>query len=110
MSAFAHRVEFTHDELAEKLDLGLLAFFAVEITARVISAVRQRQWDVWLAVDATIVAIASLPLGASLPVIRAARLAHLGRHGMHLRHVTLARGVQLAHVWQRQDATGCSSD
>jgi hypothetical protein len=109
MSTFPHRlvtsaivanlpvavwVECTHDELAEKLDLGLLLFFSVEIAARIISAVKRREWDRWLAVDVAIISLALTPLGLA-PIARTARLAHLGRHLNHLRHVTLGR---LAHV------------
>jgi hypothetical protein len=90
--------EFTHAEIAEHLDLALLGFCACEIAVRVALALKRRQFDGWLLVDAIIVGVALLPLGASLPIVRAGRLAHLGRHGMlHLRHITIARGFQLAH-------------
>jgi hypothetical protein len=107
MSAIVHRVvtaailtnlpvaawvELTHDEFAERVDGALLLFFACEIAVRVALAVKRRRWDGWLVVDALIVALALLPLGV-LPVVRAARLAHLGRHAAHLRHLTIARVV-----------------
>ena len=85
-------VELTGSELAEHLDLGLLAFFGIEITVRVIAAVRRRSWDFWLVADAAIILLALTPLGFA-PVARTARLAHLGRHVQHLRHVTVAKLV-----------------
>jgi hypothetical protein len=85
-------VELTENELAERIDAALLAFFAAEITIRVAYAVKRRRWDSWLAFDAVIVALAVLPFGV-IPVVRAARLAHLGRHVAHLRHATIARAV-----------------
>ena len=87
-------VELGHSEIAEHLDMALLAFFTAEIAVRIGCAIKRRRWDAWLAVDAAIVALAMLPLGV-IPVVRIARLAHLGRHVQHLRHVTVAR---VAHV------------
>jgi uncharacterized RDD family membrane protein YckC len=89
--------EITHDELAERIDSAILAFFACEIALRIAFAIRRRSFDRWLVVDGMIVALAALPIGFPV-VIRAARLAYLGRHGMHLRHVTIARGVQFVHA------------
>ncbi len=90
-------VEFAHDEtaeIAERVDGMLLAFFAIEIAVRVALAIKHRQWDRWLAIDATIIVLALLPIGLPL-VLRGARLAHLARHGMHLKHVTLARAPHI---------------
>jgi hypothetical protein len=56
--------------------------------------VKSRRFDAWLALDAVIVALALLPFGL-IPVVRAARLAHLGRHVAHLRHLTVARVVHV---------------
>ncbi len=86
--------EITENEIAEHLDAALLLFFAVEVSVRVACAVKRRRWDAWLAFDAVIVALAILPFGI-IPVVRAAKLAHMGRHAVHLKHVTLARA---AHV------------
>jgi hypothetical protein len=83
-------VELTHDELAEHIDAALLVFFACEVTLRVALAVKRRRFDAWLAVDALIVALALLPFGL-IPVVRAARLAHLSRHVAHLRHLPVVR-------------------
>ena len=84
--------ELTHCELAEHIDLGLLLFFSIEVAVRIGYAIRRRSFDRWLLIDAAIIGIAALPWGV-LPVVRAARLAHLGRHVQHLRHVTIARAV-----------------
>jgi hypothetical protein len=90
-------VEFTHNELAERIDAGILVFFAIEIGVRVALAVKRRRWDAWLAVDTVIVALAMLPFGA-IPVVRVARLAHLSRHFAHLRHLTVFRALRFAHA------------
>jgi hypothetical protein len=99
MSTLSHRVvtsmimlnlpvdawaELTHDELAERIDFAILALFAFEVAVGVALAVRRRRFDRWLLIDAVIVSLAVLPFGL-LPVVRAARLAHLGRHVIHLR-------------------------
>ncbi|WP_156764134.1 hypothetical protein [Mycobacterium sp. 852002-50816_SCH5313054-b] len=105
MSTFSHRLvtslilvnvpvagwaELTHDELAEHLDAALLAFFACEIAVRVALAVRHRRFDRWLLIDAVIVTLAVLPFGV-LPVVRVARLTHLGRHLVHLSSLRVLR-------------------
>jgi hypothetical protein len=86
--------EFSHNEIADRADAALLAFFACEIMVRLALAVKRRRLDGWIAVDAVIVALALLPFGM-LPVVRVARLAHLGRHAAHLRHLTVARVVHV---------------
>lgn len=86
--------EITHDELAERLDGMLLGLFAIEISVRLVLALKRKSWDRWLAIDATIVALAALPIGLPF-VLRGARLAHLARHGMHLRHATIARAANI---------------
>lgn len=85
-------VELTHDEIAEHLDMALLAFFACEIALRTFSALRRGSFDRWLVIDALIVAIALLPISVT-PVMRCAKLAHVARHSMHLKHLTVARAV-----------------
>jgi hypothetical protein len=89
-------VEITHNEVAERIDAGILVFFAIEIGLRVALAVKRRRWDGWLAVDSIIVALALLPFGV-LPVVRVARLAHMSRHAGHLRHLTVVRALRFAH-------------
>ncbi|BBZ41141.1 hypothetical protein [Mycobacterium conspicuum] len=84
--------EVSHAELAERVDAMLLGVFGIEIGVRAVLAIRRRRWDTWLVVDTVIVALAALPY-AALPVVRVARVAHLGRHIAHLRHATLARLV-----------------
>jgi hypothetical protein len=109
VSALAHRVvtsmilvnlpvaawvELTHDELAERVDAGILLFFACEVAVRVVLAVKRREGGHWLILDGLIICLALTPLGVA-PIARTARLAHLGRHVQHLRHATVGR---LAHV------------
>jgi hypothetical protein len=77
--------EITGNQTLERLDLALLVFFTAEVLCRFARAARRRQWDLWLAFDAIIVALAVLPFGV-IPVVRAARLVHLSRHCAHLRH------------------------
>ena len=68
-------------------------FFAADIAIRTAIAVKRRSFDRWLIIDTLIVALAALPY-AALPVVRVARVAHLGRHIEHLRpRVRLARLV-----------------
>ncbi len=97
-------VEITHDELAEKIDLRILLFFACEIGVRVVLAIKRRGCDASLVLDTTIVVLAL----SGLPIMRAARLAHLSRHVAHLRHVTVARGVSFARVGYAGNASRTS--
>jgi hypothetical protein len=80
--------ELTHNELAEHIDTTILAFFACEIAARIVFAIKRKRCETMLVADALIVLVAL----SGLPLMRAARLAHLGRHV----HVSFARGVSLA--------------
>jgi hypothetical protein len=86
--------ELTRNEIAEAIDLGLLVAFAAEILVRAVRAAVRRERDVWLAFDAIVVAVALLPLGASLPAVRGARLLHLGRHVQHATVARLAHGAR----------------
>ena len=82
--------ELSHDELAEHIDTAILAFGACEIGVRIVSAIKRRHCDRMLVVDAAIVVLAL----TGLPIMRAARLAHLGRHV----HVSFTRGVRVARA------------
>jgi hypothetical protein len=86
--------EVSPSEVPETLDALLLCFFAYEIVCRAFSAARRGQFDSWLVIDALIVVVALLPFGVT-PVMRAAKLAHIARHGMHLKHLTIARAVHV---------------
>jgi hypothetical protein len=80
--------ELSHDEFAEHLDFAILVFFACEIGVRIVFAGKRRRCDASLVLDTVIVALAL----SGLPLMRAARLAHLSRHV----HVSCLRGVRLA--------------
>lgn len=83
-----------HEDLIGTLDEAVLWFFALEISVRFKTAGRQCLRDRWLIFDAIIVLVALLPLGANLlalRVVRAAKIAHFGRHLPHLRHVLSLR-------------------
>lgn len=85
-------------EFLEKLDVGLLLFFVVELVVRIKNAGRGALRDGWLIFDVVVIALALAPLGANLTalrVTRAARLGHFGKHVPHLRHLTALRSVSL---------------
>jgi hypothetical protein len=87
-------IDHHHENLIEKADLAILWFFACEIVIRFKTAGRRFLRDKWLLFDAIIVLVALLPLGANLlalRVVRAAKIAHFGRHLPHLRHVLSLR-------------------
>lgn len=87
-------VDKHHEDLIGTLDEILLWFFACEIAIRFKTAGRQCLHGKWLIFDAIIVLVALLPLGANLlalRVVRAAKIAHFGRHLPHLRHVLSLR-------------------
>jgi hypothetical protein len=82
--------EITHDELAERIDTTILLFFAFEIAARIVYAIRREHFESTLVIDAAIVLLAL----SGLPIMRVARLAHLSRHV----HVGFARGIRVARL------------
>lgn len=85
--------EITHDELAERIDLSVLVFFALEIGVRIVYACSRRRCESTLVLDAVIVAIAL----SGLPLMRAARLAHLSRH-VHVFFARVARPMRRGEI------------
>ena len=89
--------EISHSEICEKVDHGLLLFFAVEVAARLVVACKRRRADVWLVVDSVII-LAAMLLPVGLMVARSARVAHMLRHAAHVRHhaIPIVRLVRAA--------------
>jgi hypothetical protein len=94
-----------HKEIVEVLDYVILVYFGVEIGIRIHRAGRGWYKDPWLWLDLIIIVVALLPLGSdaiAARLVRAARLAHVGRHLPHLRHLPallrVVRAARIAHV------------
>jgi hypothetical protein len=83
---------------------ALLALFAAGVTVKIAVAVRRRQWDAWLGVDAALI-VAIILMSAVvhssvvlLGALKMARIAHLGRHCAHLRHIIVGRNIKTVLV------------
>lgn len=82
------------EETLAAIDTGILGFFVIELAVRVKHAGRKWYRDPWIWFDAVIIGLALLPLGEdmlALRLMRACRLAHMGRHLPHLRHIPALR-------------------
>jgi hypothetical protein len=83
-------IDPAHDELAGRIEVGCLVFFACEVAARMWGGGWRRPWVVF---DTLVVMAALLPVlpinATAVRLVRLLRIAHLGRHSIG--HLQLAR-------------------